>query len=642
MRGVEVGPPPSADTHIPRHERAGTGHVDFFAIIRAVRRRWVIVVVATVVGVVLGAGSVLLSSAATPTGPSRAYYKATNIQVANVNPLSTTGRVVNLDQLALMVVTGDVPTRAGAALGIDSKELLGVLSISTDETTRTLSITAVDRDPATAVAIADGVADELSKSATEAVKAQYAEETAVVNKRIDQLKGQMTVLEANAPGAGASSAEQEAWRAQINVLSAQLSRAYGSLVDLADAGDPSSPLRLLGAAEAREIGSGDYNAIRGAAASGDQIVRKTSDGEAPVSTTASSVTTRLDDPITRGLVGGLLGLFVGVVIAFGLTQTDRRLWTRDSVEEAFDLPVLADIATFRGDHDDEEDAVVVHTEPMSGAAEGYRAVRSILQFLCSDTLHAAPHSGPATRILVVSSTPGEGKSTTTANVAAAFAESGLRVLALNADFRRPRLHRLFGVADASPNLISTAVADVTLLGNVPGSSGSKPSEVVGRQRRALMVARDHFDVIIVDTAPLLSTNDALDLVKDVEVVIVVARYGHTTGSHARRVAELLRRVGAPAVGVVSVGAPNDLRDTAYYYPYDSSASRASYGEPPHSVSAPTSGGTASAHASWAAPGARTSVKQLLARESTASSAHGSNGNGSNGNNGNGAGDADRG
>jgi Mrp family chromosome partitioning ATPase len=303
-------------------------------------------------------------------------------------------------------------------------------------------------------------------------------------------------------------------------------------------------------------------------------VRPDDDGSDAVVSTAPSVAARLDDPVARGLLGGVLGLMVGIGIAMGLAQVDRRLWTRDAVEDAFDLPFLADIATFRGDHDDEEDAVVVHTEPMSGAAEGYRAVRSILQFLCSDTLPTAPNTKPATRVLVVSSTPGEGKSTTTANVAAAFGEAGLRVLALNADFRRPRLHKLFGEHEASPNLIQTPVEGITLLGNVPSWGGSKPSEVVARQRRALTVARDHFDVIVVDTAPLLSTNDALDLVNDVEVVIVVARYGHTTGGHARRVAELLRRVGAPAVGVVAVGAPNDLRDTAYYYPYDGAISRA--------------------------------------------------------------------
>jgi hypothetical protein len=96
-----------------------------------------------------------------------------------------------------------------------------------------------------------------------------------------------------------------------------------------------------------------YDAVRSAAAAGKQVVRPDDDGSDAVVSTAPSVTARLDDPVARGLLGGVLGLLVGVGIAMGLAQMDRRLWTRDTVEDAFDLPVLADIATFRGDHSGE-------------------------------------------------------------------------------------------------------------------------------------------------------------------------------------------------------------------------------------------------------------------------------------------------
>jgi Mrp family chromosome partitioning ATPase len=168
--------------------------------------------------------------------------------------------------------------------------------------------------------------------------------------------------------------------------------------------------------------------------------------------------------------------------------------------------------------------------------------------------------------MVVSGSAGEGKTTTTANLAAAFAEAGSSVLAVNGDFRRPALHRLFGVRDAPGAILETGIPGVHVVTSVAVSPSVTPAQVVEAQRRVVQATREHYDVVLLDTAPLLSTNDAIDIAPVADLVVVVAHYGMTKTHHARRTAELLARTRAPVVGAVLVATPgNDDAGYAYYY-----------------------------------------------------------------------------
>ena len=127
------------------------------------------------------------------------------------------------------------------------------------------------------------------------------------------------------------------------------------------------------------------------------------------------------------------------------------------------------------------------------------------------TLFEPDHDEPLV-VMVTSASPGEGKTTTTANLAAVFAEAGSSVLVVNCDFRRPTIHQYFGVDDEPRRVHETTIPGVKIVTNVLADPGSNPAQVVAAQRQVVAAARGRFDVILLDTAPLLTANDAVELV----------------------------------------------------------------------------------------------------------------------------------
>jgi Mrp family chromosome partitioning ATPase len=97
--------------------------------------------------------------------------------------------------------------------------------------------------------------------------------------------------------------------------------------------------------------------------------------------------------------------------------------------------------------------------------------------------------------------------------------------------------------------------------------------VVGAQRKVIEVARRHFDVILLDTAPLLTTNDAVEVLSEADLVVVTCRYGRTKREQAELASELLERLSAPVVGVVFVESPDAPQAQYYYYYLDPSGGR---------------------------------------------------------------------
>jgi capsular exopolysaccharide synthesis family protein len=203
--------------------------------------------------------------------------------------------------------------------------------------------------------------------------------------------------------------------------------------------------------------------------------------------------------------------------------------------------------------------------PLSRTAEAYRAVRSSLMFQrATDTRHHEPDD--ALVILVGSAGPKEGKTTTSANLATMFAETGQRVLAINCDFRRPSLHQFFELPNEPRRVFETQVPGLWVVTDVTsGPSGANPAFVVEEQRRLVASARKRFDVIILDTAPMLTTNDATEIMTSADLAVVVCRSGVTTVDGAHRTRELLSRIAAPVSGVVLLGSEASPNDYYYYY-----------------------------------------------------------------------------
>ena len=209
------------------------------------------------------------------------------------------------------------------------------------------------------------------------------------------------------------------------------------------------------------------------------------------------------------------------------------------------------IAARRNGH---HDPPVVVRSPRSPAAEAYRTLRTNLQFASLDR--------DLRTVLVTSAADGEGKTTVAANLGVALAEAGSRVLLLDADLRRPGLHRLFelplapGLSNAlldeesEPPIRATAVPGLSVLS--AGDPPPNPAEFVASRRLTGLLARlrSSFDYVLVDAAPLTLVADAAALAPSVDGVVMVVSAGKTKRDLARRAREQLAVVGARVLGVV--------------------------------------------------------------------------------------------
>ena len=169
---------------------------------------------------------------------------------------------------------------------------------------------------------------------------------------------------------------------------------------------------------------------------------------------------------------------------------------------------------------------------------------------------------------MTSAGPSEGKTTTVANLAAMFAEADNSVLVINCDFRRPRLHRFLGGSDEPRKVVQSEIEGVRMVNNVLSNPNPNPAEVAAAQRQVVEAARGMFDVVILDTAPLLSTNDASEIMSSADVVVLVSQAGKTSKASAARATEILQRMEATVAGVALLGARYVPSAQYYYYAND--------------------------------------------------------------------------
>jgi capsular exopolysaccharide synthesis family protein len=205
--------------------------------------------------------------------------------------------------------------------------------------------------------------------------------------------------------------------------------------------------------------------------------------------------------------------------------------------------------------------------------ESYRAIRTSLIF--SNAVEALRS------IAVTSSSPGDGKSTTVANLAIAFAQQDIRILVIDCDLRRGSLHRIFevprvpgftnaiaGGSDLESLIRQTAYPNLFVL--TTGVQPPNPGELLGSQRvrELLLEAQEKFDLILIDTPPVLAAADASILASMVDGVVLLVRVGTTTRSAARTAQERLSLVGARILGTVLNDPKEMLESTEEYYYYD--------------------------------------------------------------------------
>jgi capsular exopolysaccharide synthesis family protein len=193
-------------------------------------------------------------------------------------------------------------------------------------------------------------------------------------------------------------------------------------------------------------------------------------------------------------------------------------------------------------------------DPRAPASEAYRTLRTNIQFSSLDR--------PLQTLLVTSTAPDEGKSTTLANLAVTMAQAEQRVILVDCDLRRPTLHTLFGLSndvgltsmilsqEEAPPLQETGVPGLSLLAS--GPLPPRPADILGSRRMEAVIARlrAEADIVLFDTPPVVAVTDAAVLATKVDGVLLVFQAGKTSRDRARRARQMLEKVKANIIGVV--------------------------------------------------------------------------------------------
>ena len=271
------------------------------------------------------------------------------------------------------------------------------------------------------------------------------------------------------------------------------------------------------------------------------------------------------------LAGLLLGLLAGIGLAIVVEYLDNTIRGQEHVER-LGLPFLGIIPRVPL-KDGQAAHLVVHEQPKSTVAECCRTIRTNLLFMSPDH--------PIRTILVTSAAPKEGKTTTSIDLAIAMADSGNRVLLIDADMRRPRIHKAFelpngaglsslilGEGNMEDTILSTGVPNLSAVtcGPIPPS----PSELLHSAGFTALLGRlsQQFDRIIIDSPPVAAVSDALIIATQVDGAVLVVKAGKTTREAVQRAARSLGDVKARILGAILNDIDmQDSRYGGYYYAY---------------------------------------------------------------------------
>lgn len=273
------------------------------------------------------------------------------------------------------------------------------------------------------------------------------------------------------------------------------------------------------------------------------------------------------NPVVNVISGALIALALGWIAVVARNALDTRLKSAEELGLLTELPGLAQLPKARRGgatlFAQDGHPAVVH-------AEAYRQLRTNLQFASIDN--------PPRSIVVTSSIPAEGKTTVTTNVAATLAETGARVVLVDADLRRPTCARYLGLNEMTGVVTvltgnSTVEAALQQWGDsslyllAAGGTPPNPSELLSSEamRRMLLELADEFDYVLIDTPPLLPVTDAAILAGRADGVLFVSRRGVVKRAQIERAIASLRAVDAHLLGTIVNCVPSSATDEYGYY-----------------------------------------------------------------------------
>ncbi len=271
-------------------------------------------------------------------------------------------------------------------------------------------------------------------------------------------------------------------------------------------------------------------------------------------------------PFQSAILAAVVGLFLGAGIVFLIEFLDDSLRDPQEITRKWGIPILGMIANFNSNNGNE---LITEKQPRSPVSEAFRSIRTNLQFTSV--------TSPLHTLLVTSPSPEDGKTTTVGNLACVFGQGGRKVVVVDSDLRRPRLHRLFELPNHSgltdlfirpeENLDGavqpTEVKNLYLLSS--GSLPPNPSELISSRKMVEIIKtlEAQYEVVFLDAPPSLVVTDANVLANLADGVILVVRPSKTKRAAIKHTLEQLAQVKANIVGVVLNGV--DVRKSHYSY-----------------------------------------------------------------------------
>jgi capsular exopolysaccharide synthesis family protein len=278
----------------------------------------------------------------------------------------------------------------------------------------------------------------------------------------------------------------------------------------------------------------------------------------------------LPKPVSNIALGFLAGLIVGLALAFLLDYLDQSVRSDEVLQERAGLLPLGHISYVEAKPGRRGELVALNGD--SPVVEAYKALRTNLLFSSVDR--------EVKTIVITSAVANEGKSRTAANLAIVLAQAGHRTLLVDADFRRPSQHRIFGrvrnvglsnlfvqdMSDASLFVLDEEVKDLVVLGS--GPTPPNPSELLGSAQMKVLLARfkKGFDYVVMDTPPVNAVTDASVLAASTDAAILVVETNKATYTAVQHAKQALERVGGKVLGSVM----NKMKAAGggyYYYEY---------------------------------------------------------------------------
>lgn len=417
------------------------------------------------------------------------------------------------------------------------QDLADKVDVELVQDTQLIRLNVEDSDPVRAAQAANGIADAFIAQNEALQRGRYADSLASMQQQMEELSALIEETQATIDDLGTpETAEQQVELARLETILAGYRNSYVGLLQSYE------EMRLTAAQTADNVA----------------VFRRAEipDPEQPVR----------PRKVANTALAGVVGAMLAVGTAFLVEYLDDTIKTPDDVAQVLGVGTLGAIGQLKKGA--EELVTVAH--PLSPVSEAFRALRTNIRFSSVDE--------PLQTLLVTSPGPTEGKSLTVANLAVVMAQSGLKVVVVDGDLRRPRLHRLFKLHPRdglTGSLLEGSMdgrlqpADVEGLAVLPaGKLPPNPAELLGsrRLRELLDLLTQHVDVVVIDSPPILPVTDAAVLAQWVDGVLLVIDTGETRREVARQAVESLTRVGANLIGVVMNKVPT--RRGSYYYYYN--------------------------------------------------------------------------